>query len=57
MSGQPFCSRRIPRVRFLSEQSYFCNSIMRTGCYIEAFHGTRHSLLAQTPENLFFMVL
>jgi hypothetical protein len=23
LSGRPFCSRRIPRVRFLSEQSYF----------------------------------
>ncbi len=24
LSGQPFCSRRIPRVGFLFEQSYVC---------------------------------
>jgi hypothetical protein len=26
LSGWPFCSRRIPRVRFLSEQSHFSKS-------------------------------
>ena len=29
LSGRPFCSRRIPRVRFLSEQSYVC--VLRMG--------------------------
>ncbi len=37
--------------------SYFRNSILRTGCNNEAFRGTHHSLLAQTPSDLFFMVL
>jgi hypothetical protein len=26
LSGRPFCSRRIPRVQFLSEQSYLENN-------------------------------
>ncbi len=38
---------------FIFLQLDFC----KTGCYIEAFHGTRHSLLAQTPRDLFFIVL
>jgi hypothetical protein len=28
LSGRPFCSRRIPRVRFLSKQSYICYSMV-----------------------------